>query len=412
MTPTDQGSNRLPLIAIFLLFVVDAIGVGLMFPVMPDLIREITGDTLSDAALWGGVMATSFAAMQFLFSPTIGALSDRWGRRPVLLISLFIMFIDYIVMALTHSIWMLVFLRLVSGLTAANFSVGNAYLADITPPEKRAASFGLFGAGFGIGFVAGPILGGMLAEYGSRTPFYAAALLSFANFLFVAFVLPETVKNITRKLPTLAEINPLGAFLRLLKLPSLRILLIIVLLNEIAVVVYPSIWSFFTMEVFGWTPGQVGLSLSFYGISMAIVQAIVIRIYLRYLGELGTLLIGLALNIIVFSIMLFLTNATIAMALIPLSALGAVILPPVKSMMSRKMPANVQGELLGVVSSTASIGAIFGPLIATYSFRMFSGDDAPVYLPGVPFGIGAVLLTISLALAVMYLRNDAPGDPH
>lgn len=412
MATSDQGSNRLPLIAIFLLFVVDAIGVGLMFPVMPDLIREITGDTLSDAALWGGVMATSFAAMQFLFSPTIGALSDRWGRRPVLLISLFIMFIDYIVMALTHSIWMLVFLRLVSGLTAANFSVGNAYLADITPPEKRAASFGLFGAGFGIGFVAGPILGGMLAEYGSRTPFYAAALLSFANFLFVAFVLPETVKNITCKLPTLAEINPLGAFQRMLKLPSLRILLIIVLLNEIAVVVYPSIWSFFTMEVFGWTPGQVGLSLSFYGISMAIVQAIVIRIYLRYLGELGTLLIGLALNIIVFGIMLFLTNATIAMALIPLSALGAVILPPVKSMMSRKMPANVQGELLGVVSSTASIGAIFGPLIATYSFRMFSGDDAPVYLPGVPFGIGAVLLMISLALAVMYLRNDAPGDPH
>ncbi len=383
-----------------------------MFPVMPDLIREITGDTLSNAALWGGVMATSFAAMQFLFSPTIGALSDRWGRRPVLLISLFIMFIDYIVMALTHSIWMLMLLRIVSGLTAANFSVGNAYLADITPPEKRAASFGLFGAGFGIGFVAGPILGGMLAEYGSRTPFYAAALLSFANFLFVAFVLPETVKNTTRKLPSLSEINPLGAFLRLIKLPTLRILLIIVLLNEIAVVVYPSIWSFFTMEVFGWSPRQVGLSLSFYGISMAIVQAIVIRIYLRYLGELGTLLIGLALNIVVFCIMLFLTNAAIAMALIPLSALGAVILPPVKSMMSRKMPATVQGELLGVVSSTASIGAIFGPLIATYSFRMFSGDEAPVYLPGVPFGIGAVLLMISLALAVIYLRNDATDESH
>lgn len=407
MTSPDTGSNRLPLAAIFVLFVVDAMGVGLMFPVMPDLIREVTGENLSNAALWGGVMATSFALMQFLFAPTIGALSDRWGRRPVLLISLFIMFADYVVMALTASIWMLLVLRMISGLTAANFSVGNAYIADITPPEKRAASFGLFGAGFGIGFVIGPMLGGVLAEYGTRAPFIAAAALTLANLLFVAFVLPETVKNTSRRLPSLSEINPLGAFLRLIRVRSLRILLIVVLMNEIAIIVYPSIWSFFTQELFQWSTTQIGVSLSVFGICMAIVQAGVIRIYLKYLGERGTLILGLVLNITVFTVMTFLTSATVAMLLIPLSALGAVVLPPIKSMMSRQTPDNMQGELLGVVSSTASIGAIFGPLIATVSFRMFTGEDAPVYLPGIPFGIAALLLLLSLIMVLLVLKNDA-----
>lgn len=407
MNPPETSRNRLSIAAIFLLFVVDAMGVGLMFPVLPDLIREVTGESLSNAAVWGGLMATSFAAMQFLFSPTIGALSDRLGRRPVLLVSLFIMFADYIVMSVTHSIWVLLFLRTLTGLTAANFSVGNAYIADITPPDERAANFGLFGAGFGVGFVIGPILGGLLAEYGTRAPFIAAAALTFANLLFVHFVLPETVKNTTRRLPGFAEVNPFSAFVRVFRASGLRLLLTIVLINEIAIVVYPSIWSFFTQEVFHWSTTQIGVSLTLFGIGMAVVQAGVIRIYLRYLGERGTLILGLILNTVVFSIMSFATSEALAMLLIPVSALGAVVLPPIKSMMSRKMPDNVQGELLGVVSSTASIGAIFGPLIATISFGLFTGENPIFYLPGIPFGIAAVLMAISLVLVLLLLPKDA-----
>jgi DHA1 family tetracycline resistance protein-like MFS transporter len=401
---TARGSTRLPLAAIFLLFVVDAMGVGLMFPVMPDLIREVTGQSLSNAALWGGVMATSFAVMQFVCAPAIGALSDRWGRRPILLISLAVMLADYLILAVAGSIWLLLLLRLISGVTAANYAVGNAYIADITPPEKRAANFGLFGAGFGIGFVIGPILGGMLAEYGTRAPFLAAAALTAANLAFVALVLPETVKNRRFALPRWAEINPLSAFTRLARLPGLRGLLVIVLTNEIAVVVYPAIWAYYTLEVFAWSTTQIGVSLSLFGVCMAVVQAGVIRLYLRALGERGTLILGLVLNIAVFSVMTVTTSATLVMLLIPVSALGAVILPPVKAMMSRQIPDDMQGELLGVVSSTSSVGAIFGPLIATASFRAFTVPEAPLYLPGIPFGIAAALLTGSLVM-VLTARN-------
>lgn len=405
MTQIKTGSNRLPLAAIFLLFVIDAMGIGLMMPVMPDLIREVTGDSLSDAALWGGVMSTAFAAMQFIFAPTIGAMSDRWGRRPVLLISLLIMFVDYVVMAFASTIWMLFVLRLVSGLTSANYAVGNAYIADITPPEKRAASFGLFGAGFGIGFVIGPMLGGLLAEYGTRAPFFAAAVLTFLNLAFVAYVLPETVKSTSRSLPKLREVNPISSFGRFLRIPGLRGMLSLVLMNEIAIIVYPAVWAFFAMEALEWTTLQVGLSLTIFGLCMAVVQAGVIRIYLRYLGEFGTVILGLALNIFVFSVMAFTTSGMVAMALIPISAMGAVILPPLKSMMSRRSPANMQGELLGIVSSTGSVGAIIGPLIATISFRAFTGPDAPNYFPGIPFAISALLFIGSL-MTILVLRRS------
>jgi len=308
-------------------------------------------------------------------------------------------------MAFAATIWMLLILRLISGLTSANYAVGNAYIADITPPEKRAASFGLFGAGFGIGFVIGPMLGGLLAEYGTRAPFLAAAGLTFLNLAFVAFVLPETVKSTKRVLPKLGEVNPISSFGRFLKLPGLRGLLTMVSMNEIAIIVYPAVWAFFAIEALEWTTLQVGLSLTVFGLCMAVVQAGVIRLYLKYLGEFGTVILGLVLNIFVFSVMAFNTNGMIAMALIPISAMGAVILPPLKSMMSRRAPANMQGELLGIVSSTGSVGAIIGPIIATVSFRAFTHEDALIYLPGIPFAISALLFIGSL-LTILILRRS------
>ena len=384
--------------AILMLFIIDAMGIGLMMPVLPDLIKEVTGEDISRAAVWGGLLTTSFAVMQFVFAPTIGALSDQFGRRVVLIISLVVMCADYLVMAVAGTIWLLLILRLISGITSANFAVGSAFMADISPPEKRAANFALMGAGFGIGFVIGPIIGGLLSVYGTRAPFYAAAALTAINIIFIYFVLPETVKKRPFEMPKWAKINPLSTFSVVLQHKQLRLILTIILLNEIAFIVYPSVWAFFTIEQFGWTPSQVGVSLALFGLCMAFVQAVVIRLYLKYLGEVKTVIVGLVLNVIVFSLMTFVESGWIALAFIPLSAMGAVILPPLKAIMSKQTPDDAQGALLGVVSSTASVGAIFGPLIATFSFRLFTGDNPITYLPGVPFAISALMMLISLIL--------------
>lgn len=392
--------------AILMLFMIDAMGIGLMMPVMPSLIQEVTGEDISRAALWGGMLTTSFAVMQFLCAPTIGALSDVFGRRVVLIVSLLVMAVDYLVMAVAGSIWLLLVLRLISGVTSANFAVGSAFIADISPPEKRAANFGLMGAGFGIGFVIGPIIGGLLSVYGTRAPFYAAAALTTINILFIYFVLPETVKKRSFKLPKWAKINPLSTFSVVMKHRQLRLILTIILLNEISFIVYPAVWSFFTIERFDWTPSQVGMSLALFGLCMAFVQAVVIRIYLKHLGEVKTVVVGLSMNIVVFSAMTFLETGWIALALIPISAMGAVILPPLKAIMSKQTPEDAQGALLGVVASTSSVGAIIGPLIATYSFRLFTGEDAITYLPGIPFAVSALMMVISLFLIARINRTD------
>jgi len=389
-----------------MLFMIDAMGIGLMMPVMPSLIQEVTGEDISRAALWGGMLTTSFAVMQFLCAPTIGALSDVFGRRVVLIVSLLVMAVDYLVMAVAGSIWLLLVLRLISGVTSANFAVGSAFIADISPPEKRAANFGLMGAGFGIGFVIGPIIGGLLSVYGTRAPFYAAAALTTINILFIYFVLPETVKKRSFKLPKWAKINPLSTFSVVMKHRQLRLILTIILLNEISFIVYPAVWSFFTIERFDWTPSQVGMSLALFGLCMAFVQAVVIRIYLKHLGEVKTVVVGLSMNIVVFSAMTFLETGWIALALIPISAMGAVILPPLKAIMSKQTPEDAQGALLGVVASTSSVGAIIGPLIATYSFRLFTGEDAITYLPGIPFAVSALMMVISLFLIARINRTD------
>lgn len=396
---------------IFMLFVIDAMGFGLMAPVMPDLIREVSGQDISGAALWGGILTTCFAIMQFLCAPTIGALSDQFGRRIVIILSLVVMAIDYLVMAVAGSIWLLLVLRLISGVTSANYAVGSALIADISPPEKRAANFGLIGAGFGIGFVVGPIIGGLLAEYGTRAPFLGAAALTALNLILIFFILPETV---TRKgpvtWPSWAKVNPLATFAHVAQLKGVRALLGILLTQEIAMVVYPAIWSFYTIERFGWSPGQIGVSLALFGISMAVVQAGVIRLYLKYLGEVMTVIVGLMFNIGVFTAMVFVTEGWIALALIPFSALGAVVLPPLKAMMSRQTPDDNQGALLGVIASTSSVGAIFGPIVATVSFNMFTGDDPITYLPGAPFATSALMMLLGLILMIAIARQFRRAD--
>ncbi|MCL4165170.1 UNVERIFIED_CONTAM: hypothetical protein GTU68_044114, partial [Idotea baltica] len=244
---------------------IDAMGIGLIIPVMPDLITELGGGTLAQAAIWGGILSTTFAVMQFLFGPVMGGLSDRYGRRPVLLLALIVMALDYVLMAVAGTIWLLLFGRIIGGITAATQSTASAYMADISAPHERAARFGLVGAAFGAGFVLGPLLGGLLAEYGTRAPFWLAAILAASNAVFGWVVLKETVTDKNRRLFKLSRANPLGALRQLGRLPGATQLLLVYFIYHIGFAVYPAVWPYFGRERFEWTPATIGLSLALFG---------------------------------------------------------------------------------------------------------------------------------------------------
>lgn len=388
---------------------IDAMGIGLIIPVMPDLIQEVRAGDLAEAALWGGLLSTVFAVMQFLFGPVLGGLSDRFGRRPVLLVSLVIMALDYLVMAVAGSIWLLLAGRVVGGITAATQSTANAYMADISGPEDRAANFGLVGAAFGVGFVLGPLIGGLLAGYGTRAPFYAASFLALLNFGFGLFVLKETVTDDIRRPFRWSRANPLGSLKQLRRLPGIGPMLMVFFIYQVAFMVYPAVWSFFGKERFGWDPQTIGLSLALFGIMLAIVQGGLIRPVLRILGERGTVVYGHVFDILAFLALAFVTNGTLALILTPLAALAAVITPALQGIMSKAVGADAQGELQGALTSLSALAMIFSPMIMTATFATFTADDAPVYLPGAPFLFSAGLIVLGLAVFVM--RSKAAAGP-
>jgi len=373
-------------------------GIGLIIPVMPDLIREVNGGTLASAAVWGGILATSFAVMQFLFGPLLGGLSDRFGRRPVLLLSLVVMSADYLVMALAGSIWLLLAGRIVGGITAATQATASAYMADISTPEKKAANFGLIGAAFGMGFVMGPLIGGLLAEYGTRAPFYAAAGLAALNALFGWIVLTETVTDRIRRPFSWARANPLGSLRVLGQLPGLGPLLLVFFLYQLAFIVYPAVWSFFAVERFGWSPAMIGISLALFGIMLAVVQGGLMPMVLRLLGERGAVIYGLAFDVLAFGALAIVTSGTIALILIPLTAFAGVVTPALQGIMSKTVNDNQQGELQGALTSIGALAMIVSPLVMTSVFAAFSGPSAPIYLPGAPFILSAGLVIIAVGV--------------
>ncbi|WP_299743494.1 TCR/Tet family MFS transporter [uncultured Tateyamaria sp.] len=391
---------KLPVIFILLTVMIDAMGIGLIVPVMPDLIQEVQGMGLGTAALWGGVLSTIFAAMQFLFGPLLGALSDRYGRRPILLASLVVLALDYLVMAVAGTIWLLFLGRIVGGITAATQSTANAYMADISKPEQKAANFGLIGAAFGIGFVLGPAMGGFLAEYGTRAPFYAAAGLAAANAVFGYIVLKETVDDRIRRPFAWSRANPFGLFKHLGKLPGLGPLLLVFFIYQIAFIVYPAIWAYYTAERFDWSPGMVGLSLSLFGISMAVVQGGLIRPMLRVFGERGAVVYGHIADVAVFLLIGFVSSGTWLLILTPLAALPAVITPALQSIMSQAVGDDEQGELQGALVSIAALAMIVSPLLMTSVFYTFTTPETGVYLPGAPFLLAAVLMAVALMVFV------------
>ncbi|MBI1494292.1 TCR/Tet family MFS transporter [Halocynthiibacter styelae] len=401
-------STRLQVIFVLITLVIDAMGIGLIMPVMPDLIREIEGATLADAAIWGGYLSFSFAIMQFLFGPTVGSLSDRYGRRPVLLISLFIMAVDYAVMALADTMWLLLLGRIIGGITAATHSTAAAFIADISSDEERSQNFGLVSAAFGVGFVLGPVIGGLLASFGPRAPFIAAAILAGSNFVFGYFVFPETVTDKIRRPFDWKRANPFGALMNIGRLPGIKPLLMVYFLYQVAFYVYPAIWSYFTQERFGWSPAMVGWSLAVFGISMAISQGLLIRKIIPWIGERKTVILGFALDIVVFFLTAILTNGWIVLGLTPLSALGGMATPAMQGLMSRAAGADQQGELQGLLTSIGALGMILSPLIMTRTFAMFSEDGAAYYLPGAPFLLSMVLMALGLGIYLAGWRKLIP----
>lgn len=387
--------------------IIDAMGIGLMMPVMPDLLQELGAGTIANAALWGGLLSMIFALMQFLFGPLLGAISDRFGRRPVLLLSLLVVAIDYLLLAVAHTIWLVLLARIIAGIASATQSTASAYMADISSPETKAANFGLVGAAFGIGFVLGPLLGGVLSDFGTRAPFIAAAILATCNLTLGYFAFPETVTDAIRRSFELRRANPFGAFLHLSKLPNITRFLTVILIYHIAFMIYPAIWSFFTKEVYGWNGFEIGISLAVFGILIAFTQGYLIRVFLARWGEYRTALAGLIFNAVGFFLLAFANAGWQAYMIISLSTIGAVTMPSLQGMMSKTVAKNAQGELQGIVMSTTSIGSIISPPLMAYIFNVFTTEKWGLYFPGSPFILASLLTGFSILL-ILSARKTLP----
>ncbi|UWQ21398.1 TCR/Tet family MFS transporter [Jannaschia sp. W003] len=393
-SPAPRGLD-LPVLFIVATMMIEAMGIGLIIPVMPALLQEVQGTAdLGQAAIWGGVLSASYAVMQFLLSPTVGNVSDRWGRRPVLLVSMAVLAVDYVIMALAGTIWLLLVGRIVAGAAAATMSTAQAFMADVSAPEKKAQNFGLVSAGFGLGFVLGPAMGGLLAEWGPRAPFWAAAVLSAANLALGLLILPETLRR-----PRAFEwrrANPLGGLRAIGALEGLRPLLMVWFFYQVANWVYPAIWPYFTQAAFGWSERAVGLSLAVYGLSMAVVQGGVIRLVIPRLGERRTLALWIPYNAAILALIAFITEGWVLLALIPLSALGALVMPALQGVASRIASDDQQGELQGVLTSIAAVASIVSPLAFTQAFGW--ATSGPRDMPGAPFLLASALMLVAAAL--------------
>ena len=392
---------------IIMTIIIDSMGIGLIGPVMPALLKELGNTGVSTAAIWGGLLATSFAFMQFCFGPLLGNLSDSYGRRPVLLVSLFVMVIDYLIMGYATSIWVLFIGRLVGGVTAATHSTAMAYMADISKNNEKAQNFGLIGAAFGIGFVLGPLLGGVLGEFSSRAPFFAAAGLAFLNLCLGYIVLPETVTDENKRPFNLNRANPLSALRQLRRINGVGRLLLILFIYDVAFYVYPAIWSYWSEEKFGWGPIQIGYSFAAFGLCMAFTQGYLMKKIIRYIGENKTVKITLYINIISFFFIAFITDSWMIWVLIPVISLGVISGPALQGLMSQAVPDNQQGELQGLLTSITAIGMIISPLLMTFTFGFFTGVENYLYFPGSPFIISFILVILCV---ILYSKQSNKGE--
>lgn len=396
---------------IFITLLLDVIGFGIIIPVLPKLITHLTGEPLSAAARYGGWMGFAFAGMQFLFSPVLGNLSDKYGRRPVLLVALFGFGLDYLFLAFAPSIGWLFVGRMIAGITGASFTTAGAYIADISTPENRAKNFGLIGAAFGLGFIIGPVLGGKLVGFGAQVPFLVAAGLTFLNWLYGFFVLPESLTPENRRPFDWARANPIGSLQLLRRYPVILGMVGSLVLIYIAGHATQSTWAYYTMYKFHWNESRVGDSLGAVGLLTGLVQGVLIRYLNPKLGATRSVLLGLGLYAIGFLLFAFAPNGWLMFAFLVPYCLGGIAGPALQGIMSGQVPPNEQGELQGALTSLVSLTAIVGPPLMTNLFSFFTSTQAPVEFPGAPFLAGAVLTAGSLLLAMRSLSNyEAPVE--
>jgi len=389
-----------PFLFILITLMIDAIGIGIVFPIMPDLMDRVGASSVAEGALWGGVMMSAYAAAMFLFGPIVGSLSDAYGRRPILIAALATLAIDYTIMALAQTYWVLLMGRVIAGMAGATYITATAYISDITKPDERGAAFGMIGAAFGIGFVFGPALGGISSGWHVTAPFWIAAALSALNMVFGFFILPESLKIENRRSFGKRDLNPVASIVRAFVIPGLAIPLICIFVFEFANMVYPTIWAFWGREVFGWGGFTIGLTLSAYGILIAVVQAGLLPQMTKRLGDYRTLIFASISAVIALAGFGFSTAAWAVAVVLPIAALSDMAPPLLTALAANRVGDDQQGLVQGVIASLSSVAAVAAPLVLTGVFERFVNNEG-VYFPGAPFLIAAFL---TIAIIPLILR--------
>lgn len=394
---------------IFITILIDVIGFGLIIPILPDLIGTLKNVSVAEAAAYGTALLTVFAVMQFFFSPIIGGLSDRFGRRPVLLFALAGFSLDYFLTAWAPTYNWLFVGRVIAGITGSSISVASSYIADISAKEDRAKNFGMIGAAFGIGFVIGPVLGALIAHfYGIRAPFIAAGIFTLLNFIFGYFVLPESLKKENRRPFDIKRANPVGTLLELKKYPQTQGLLLALFLLFLASQAVQCTWPYYTKFKFNWTEIEIGISLAVVGVLVGAVQGGLVRFTIPKFGANKNIYYGLifySLGCLLFAIA---PQGWYMYLFLIFYCMGGISQPALQSVISGKVAANQQGELQGGLTSLQSLSAIFGPIIMGGLFTYFSGGKAPFYFPGAAFALGSILFVVAMFLALKTLRKNVP----
>lgn len=405
-----RESRRGSVAFIFVVLLLDTLGIGLVLPVLPRLVSSFFGGDLGVSSRYYGGFVALYATMQVLFAPLLGALSDRFGRRPVILLSLLGATLNYLLTALAPNLGWLFVGRILAGITGASFSAATAYIADITPPEKRAQSFGLVGAAFGLGFILGPALGGLVGGLDVRAPFVVAAALNLLNMLYGMVVLPESLAKELRRPIELSRITPLGSLRNLSRSPILLGLTGTILCSFLAQWILQSTWALSGEARFGWKPADIGISLAVVGVTSGVVQAGLVRVVVPRLGERRSVLLGLLFSVGSHLAFASVTQGWMMYAVIVAFAPGGITGPAAQALLSREVGASEQGELQGSLTSLQSICAVVAPLVGTYLFSRFAPVTASPRIPGAPFYAAAILSAVGLLLAARLFARLPPYE--
>lgn len=410
-TPIVPPGRQAALFFIFITVLIDILAFGLIIPVLPHLVQQFVGGNMVSAAYWVGIFGTMFALIQFITAPIQGTLSDRYGRRPVILLSCLGLGLDFIFMALAPSLMWLFVGRVISAITSASFTTANAYIADVTAPEKRAQAFGMIGAAFGLGFIVGPVIGGWLGGIDLRYPFWGAAILALCNFAYGWFVLPESLPR-EKHTPRFdwAHANPLGSLMLLKRYPQVFGLAAVVLLINLAHYVYPSVFVLYADYRYGWGPQAVGWVLAVVGIFSVLVNVVVVKRVVAGLGERRTLLVGLLFGTFGFAIYGLAPTGSWFLAGIPIMAMWSLAMPATQALVTRQVGADAQGRIQGALTSLVSFAGIIGPALYTSVFALFIGTRAPMHAPGAPFLLACAFLLCAGLIAWRFARAPAPAN--